>query len=273
MNFVIITRIIAVFAPWDKDASGFRLYLGADTRINKEWHLYGMLEGQESIKNYNNKFELSRLYLDGKVGTTKVKAGKFGYLMAEGNIYDSGFTGIRADFGDPINYSLSYGETNDTKSTFAATAGYKDFDYNLTAGAYSFRLDDGSDRRNTIWHIGGNYNFSNFSIGAMYLDGGLKDSKGNSDGYVLSFNYGDLKSYRPGTYGLYAKYYNQARGTYISHGMNGKGNSMQGVKGYGVGLNYTVAKDLVAGVEYYDLADKITGEKGKTVWTQLTHYF
>ncbi|WP_094605563.1 Beta-barrel assembly-enhancing protease [Sporomusa silvacetica DSM 10669] len=257
----------------DKDASGLRLYLGADTRINKDWQLFGMLEGRKSIKNYDNKLELSRLYVEGKVGESTVKAGKFGYLMAEGNIYDSGFTGIKVDFGDPIKYSLSYGETEDTKSTYIATARYKDFDYNLEAGVYHYRLDDGSNKTNTIWNIGGNYNFSNFSIGAMYLNSSLKDSKGNSDGYVLSLNYGDLRTYRPGTYSIFTKYYNQAQGTYIDHGMNGKGNSMQGVKGYGVGVSYTLAKDLVAGVEYYDLSDKISGEKGRTVWTQLTHYF
>ncbi|CQR74891.1 outer membrane protein PgaA [Sporomusa ovata DSM 2662] len=258
---------------WDKDASGLRLYLGAETRINKDWQLFSMLEGQKSIKNYNNKLELSRLYLEGKVGASTVKAGKFGYLMAEGNIYDSGFTGIKVDFGDPIKYSLSYGETEDTKTTYIATARYKDFDYNLETGVYHYRLDDGSNKTNTIWNIGGNYNFSNFSIGAMYLGSSLKDSKGNSDGYVLSLNYGDLRTYRPGTYSMFAKYYNQPQGTYIDHGMNGRGNSMQGLKGYGVGVSYALAKDLVAGVEYYDLADKVTGEKGKTIWTQLTHYF
>ena len=258
---------------WE-DASGLRLYLGADTRINKNWQLFGMLEGQKSIKNYNNKLELSRLYMEGKVGeSTTVKAGKFGYLMAEGNIYDSGFTGISVDFGDPIKYTLSYGETEDSKSTYIAKARYKDFDYNLEAGVYHYRLDDSSNNHNTIWNIGGNYNFSDFSIGAMYLGSSLKDSKGNSDGYVFSLNYGDLRTYRPGTYSMFAKYYNQAKGTYISHGMNAKGNSMQGVKGYGLGVSYTLAKDLVAGVEYYDLTDKVTGQKGKTVWTQLTHYF
>jgi tetratricopeptide (TPR) repeat protein len=260
-------------AQWDKDASGLRLYLGADTKINKDWQLFGMLEGQKSIKNYNNKFELSRLYVEGNVGAATVKAGKFGYLMAEGNIYDSSFTGIKVDFGDPIKYSFSYGETEDTKSTYIATARYKDFDYNLDAGVYHYRLDDGSNKTNTIWNIGGNYNFSNFSIGAMYLDSSLKDRKGNSDGYVLSLTYGDLRTYRPGTYSMFAKYYNQPQGTYIDHGMNGKGNSMQGLKGYGAGVSYALAKDLVAGVEYYDLSDKVTGEKGKTIWTQLTHYF
>lgn len=258
---------------WNKDASGLRLYLGAESKINKDWRIFGMLEGQKNIKNYNNKLELSRLYIEGKMGEAKVKAGKFGYLMAEGNIYDSGFTGIKVDAGDPVKYSFSCGETEDTKETYIATARYNDFDYNLETGIYHYQLDDGTDTKNTIWNFGGNYKFNDFSIGAMYLRSSQKDSKGNNDGYVLSFNYGDLREYRPGTYNLSAKYYNQPRYTYISHGMNGKANSMQGVKGYGLGVNYTVAKDYVVGIEYYNLKDKISGEKGKTFWTQLTHYF
>ncbi|SMC86650.1 tetratricopeptide repeat protein [Sporomusa malonica] len=258
---------------WNKDSSGIRAYLGADSRINKDWHVYSVLEGQKNIINYNNKFELSRLYVVGKVGASTVKAGSFGYLMAEGNIYDSRFDGIRVDFGDPVRYTISYGETNDTKATYIATARYNDFDYNLEAGLYHYQIDNGTHDRNTIWNIGGNYNYSNFSIGAMYLGSSRKDSKGDSNGYVFSLKYGDLREYRPGTYNLFAKYYNQARGTYIAHGMNGKGSSMQGMKGYGLGINYTFAKDFVMGIEYYDLTDKISGGKGKTLWSQMTHYF
>lgn len=258
---------------WGRDSSGIRAYLGADTGLNNDWHVYSMLEGQKSVVNYNNFFKLSRLYVEGKVGTSTVSAGKFGYLMAEGNIYDSGFTGVRVNFGDLVKYTLSYGETNDTKATYTATARYNDFDYNLEAGIYRYQSNGSINDQNTIWNIGGNYKFSNFSVGAMYLGSNLEDSKGNSNGYVLSFNYGDLHTYRPGTYGIFAKYYNQSRGTYIAHGMNGRGASMQGLKGYGLGMYYTLAKDLVGGIEYYDLKDKVAGDKGKTMWLQVTHYF
>jgi len=258
---------------WEKDASGIRTYIGADSRISKDWHAYSMLEGQKSFFNYNNKFELSRLYVVGKIGATTVKTGKFGYLMAEGNIYDSSFTGVRVDFGDLVKYTLSYGETNDTKATSIASARYNDFDYTLETGIYHYKMDTGTYNQNTIWTASGNYKFNDFSLGAMYLSSSQKDSNGNNNGYVLSFDYGALHSYRPGTYSLYAKYYNQAKGTYIAHGMNGRGSSMQGMKGYGLGLNYTFAKDIVGGIEYYDLTDKISGAKGKTLWTQVTYYF
>lgn len=258
---------------WHKNSSGIRAYFGAETKINKNWNAYGMLEGQKNIINYNNELKLSRLYVKGKVGESIITAGSFGYLMADGNIYDSGFTGVRYDFGDPIQYTLSYGETNDTKATYVATVRYNDFDYNLEAGIYHYRLNDESAYKNTIWNFAGTYKFNDFRVGAMYLSSSQKDSSGGNKGYVLKFDYGDLHSYRPGTYNLFAKYYNQARGTYIAHGMNGIGNSMQGFKGYGMGMYYTLAKDLVGGVEYYRLTDRVSGETAKTLWMQVTHYF
>ncbi len=254
-----------------RDSSGFRLYLGFDSAINKNWHAYGILEGNVSLLNYNNNFKLSRLYLQGKLGTATMKAGSFGYLMGEGNIYDSGFKGVSFDFGDPVQYTFSYGETNDTKETSVATARYKEFDYNLETSVYRYEMIDGN--KNTIWTVGGNYNFSNFGIGAMYLASSLRDSKGDKNGYVFSVNYGELKAYRPGTYSLFAKYYNQPQYTYIAHGMNGLGGRMRGFRGYGLGMHYALAPEVVAGIEYYNLTDKISGAKGETCWSQLTYYF
>lgn len=259
---------------WSRDTAGIRVRLGVDTRIDKNWSFNGMLEGEKSLLNYNNELHLPYRNVVGKIGAATVRAGAFGYFMAEGNIYDSAFKGVRTDWGGPVKYTLSYGESDYTKKTTIATARYNDFDYNLEAGVYHYQVDGGHDR-NTIWTLAGNYNFSNFGIGAMLLNSNLKDSKGNSSGYVLSFNYGDLKTYRPGTYDAFIKYYNQPKGTYIMHGMNGLGGSgvLQGFKGYGWGTHYTFARDFVAGIEYYNLTDKISGEKGNTLWSDVTYYF
>lgn len=256
---------------FDRDSSGIRVRLGVDAPIYQDWRLYGMLEGQKKILNYNDFFKLSRLYVAGQTGETKITAGSFGYLMAEGNIYDSGFKGVRADFGKPVKYTLGYGQTDETKETMTASARYEDYDYNLEAGIYHYNMAGG--KQNTIRTFGGNYNFSNFGVGAMILKSSPQAS-GDGTGYVFSFNYGDLKSWRPGTYSIFAKYYNQPRYTFIAHGMNGKGSVMDnGFKGYGVGISYTVAENMIAGTEYYNLSDKDDGSKGNTWWNYVTRYF
>lgn len=257
----------------EKDSSGIRARLGFDMEIDRDWHAYGMLEGKQNLVNYNNEFKLLDLYVTHKNKETMVKAGAFGYLMADGNIYDSTFKGVRADFNGPVTYTMSLGKTDYTKNTTIATASYHDYDYNLETGVYHYQADDSTQKKNTIVTLGGDYNFSNFGVGAMLLHSSLKDSKGNNNGYVVGLKYGDLKTYRTGTYDVFVKYYNQPVGTYISHGMNGRGNSMEGFKGYGIGVNYTFAENFVAGLEHYNLVDKVTGENGNTLWSYVTYYF
>lgn len=258
-----------------KNQSGLRTYFGADAKLNKDWHAYAMLENHIDFMNYDDGTKLSYLYAAGKVGEATVRAGRFGYLMAEGNIYDRSFAGVRIDVGDQLKYSLSYGKTDSTTSTTVATVRYSDYDYYLEAGVYHGKPTFANNTQYyTLKTIGGTYKFNDFSVGAMYLASTLKDSNGADTGYVYTLGYGDLREYRPGTFSLVAKYYNQPRGTYIEHGMNGRGATfMQGIKGPGFGAYYTLAKHLIGGIEYYSLTDKVTGDKGKTTWFQVTHYF
>lgn len=256
---------------WGENSSTLRLRLGLDAALNQDWHVYSMVEGKKSLVNSDTTLRLSDIYVTRKLGQSMMTMGTFGYLMAEGNIYDSAFKGIKYDTSGPVSYTLSYGSTDYTKNTYIATAKYKDFDYNGEASVYHYQTNDGV--QNTIGTLGGNYNYSNFGVGGMVLHSTRKDGNGNNTGYVFSLNYGELKTYRPGTYGIFAKYYNQPSGTYIAHGMNGRGSAMQGFRGYGLGINYTIAENFVAGIEHYDLTDKITGEKGRTWWSQVTHYF
>ena len=75
------------------------------------------------------------------------------------------------------------------------------------------------------------------------------------DGLVIGLNYKGANASEPGTYGVYANYYNQARGTVIAHTMNGY-YGVNGFKGYMIGANYTIAKNVVASLEWYDLESK-----------------
>ena len=48
---------------------------------------------------------------------------------------------------------------------------------------------------------------------------------------------------------------------------------MDGFKGYCIGAQYALAENTILGIEYYDLRDKITDEKNKTIWTQVIFDF
>lgn len=258
-------------STFNQDSSGLRIRVAADTALVWDWRLFTMVEMQNEIKNYGNDIRLSRLYASGTLGIGRARVGRFGYLMADGNIYDSGFKGIRYDVGSPVNYTLAVGATDDSEKTTVVTAHYRDIDYDLEAGIYNDRPKGGEQK--TILNLGGNYYLDNFSLGAMYLRSSQADSKGNQSGYVFSLHQGDLKTWRPGTYSTFIKYYSMPRGTYISHGMNGLANKMQGFMGFGAGVHYTFAENLVGALEYYRLKEKTTGKPGDSLWMSMSNYF
>ena len=252
-----------------------RIYING--KVNETWDYHAMLENKQDLHTNaeEGKTGFERAYVTGRLGGAKVTGGVFGNLLAEGNIYDTSFDGIKLDFGDVIKYSLLYGNADIERDNklFAATASYKDYDYDAAVGYHHIKYDIGNPAANTIWSAGGNYDFGNYSFGAMYLRASEQDAKGDRDGYVLTLTHGRLKEWRAHTYEIYAKYYDQSVHTYLAHTMNGLAGYMDGFKGYSIGAQYAVAKNIVFGLEYYDLKDKITDEKNRTIWTQFIFDF
>ena len=252
-----------------------RIYING--KVNETWDYHAMLENKQDLHTNaeEGKTGFERAYVTGRLGGAKVTGGVFGNLLAEGNIYDTSFDGIKLDFGDVIKYSLLYGNADIERDNklFAATASYKDYDYDAAVGYHHIKYDVGNPAANTIWSAGGNYDFGNYSFGAMYLRASEQDAKGDRDGYVLTLTHGRLKEWRAHTYEIYAKYYDQSVNTYLAHTMNGLAGYMDGFKGYSIGAQYAVAKNIVFGLEYYDLKDKITDEKNRTIWTQFIFDF
>ena len=252
-----------------------RIYING--KVNKTWDYHAMLENKQDFHTNaeEGKTGFERAYVTGPIGGAKVTAGAFGNLMAEGNIYDTNFDGIKFEFGDVIKYSLLYGEADIERDNkmFVATASYKDYDYDAAVGYHRINYDEGNPADNTIWSAVGNYDFGNYSLGAMYLRASQKDAHGDQNGYVLTFKHGRVKAWKAHTYEIYTKYYEQPVNTYLAHTMTGLAGYMDGFKGYCIGAQYALAENTILGIEYYDLRDKITDEKNKTIWTQVIFDF
>ena len=80
---------------------------------------------------------------------------------------------------------------------------------------------------------------------------------------------------------MFAKYYDQAAGTYIAHTMEALGHKeaqanavdADGFKGYMVGANYTFAKNIVGAVKYFDLEAKKGDTDQNTLYAELNFMF
>ena len=142
-----------------------------------------------------------------------------------------------------------------------------------------FQGGDAKYDKNGIFSAGLKYNFADFSLGALYLRSNIDKeliAKGaDRDGFVISASYKGANKTKVGSWGLLANYYNQGAGTEIAHTMNGNAGNFrnEGFKGYEVAGYLTVAKNMVAGVEWYDLKGKESDDTDKTLWTSLIMTF
>jgi hypothetical protein len=280
--------------------------------VNDDWHYVGMLQNQQHWANHKGKNDsgdtttkFQRAYLTGNLGVVNLTAGRWNHTIAEGNLYDtrvdavsakvkSGKTYLGATWGKLANKDVD--QDDDKISNTSSVAGEyvnavlggdignlnleanyvhaKDID---TSSKTSAGWLSGSDN---IWTAAANYKAGDFTIGAMYLHGDADDKVGgvepDHDGWVAKVLYKGAKASKAGSWGLFARYYDQGGATYIAHTMNGYYDKFgpDGFKGWEVGGNLAVAKNMVAQVNYYDLKDKgNTSDHAKTLWSQLVVTF
>ena len=266
---------------WDDSRLRVRLY--GEKALSEDWILHTMLESDKSFiddsiytQERDGDIDLSRLYLETNQEWWGVpfnfEIGKTYAYLGDGNVLDSDFKGIKvsAEATQNTNYLLGYGKVNDTEDMLYAEILNRNKDYDYLAGIYKW---DNYGNPDIIKAFGMNYYTGNYTFGGMYLTSDLKDGSGADDGYVLSARYGRNISWIPHTFEFDVKYYNMAGNTYINHTMSGLGGYMDGFSGWGTMAYYTLAENLVLGLEYYDLEDKTTNEKGKTIWASLTYGF
>ena len=184
-----------------------------------------------------------------------------------------------------------------------ATAGYtqfKDMGTGFVEAANPGETFGKTDIDNGIWHAGLGYDMGHFNLSAMYLKGDLSADKFNvmfdgeinkaidqyldDDGFVIGLAYKGAKAEDAGSWGAWAKYYDQGAQTYVAHTTDANTFGMTGFKGFGVGANYTLAKNIVANVAYYNTESKLAKEipgaadyldrsKDHRFWTDVTFTF
>lgn len=254
----------------DKSRARVRIY--GDYNIDDNWHFISMLENEKILsgKGEDSWMDIDRWYLTGKVGRARVDAGAFGSFLAEGNIYDSRFTGVRVSGKEPFSYMAEAGTIKHAGFAAAAEASITHDIYKLGAGLYRFDLKDRGERNiymlNVHRPLGGLYD-----LGLMGLLG--EDKSRSEKGYIVSLTRGKENTWRRGNAYYFLKYYHQPYTTYVSHTMNGLADYMDGFEGIGAGIHYTVKQDWLLQAEYYNLKDLEEGGRNHTFWLALSYYF
>ena len=265
--------------------------------------------------------KFKRAYVEGKIGGVDVLAGRYNAYLVNGNLYDEHADGIELSYGKDVKftafamkptdqngkyldvydnalqgnivkemrYEKAYGAKVYTSiGTAEATVGYTVFKDGKNYETIGSNANEGDIKDNKIWNVGVGFDLArNITLTADYLKSNIDSGNGkyntfnDDDGLVVGLNYKGAKASEPGTYGLYANYYDQERGTVIAHTMNGE-YGLNGFKGYMIGANYTFAKNIVASLEWYNLESKGIGlregyripkQDMETLWAQVVFTF
>ena len=296
-NVRITGQVRYDYTDYSGDIDGYRSKLRSrisiNGQINDDWKYVGMLQNQQDLLDDkgNEKTEFQRAFVTGRIGGVKVEAGRNNTALGlgVGNILSNRTDAVKLGFGKDLKVGFQYGkissgdEAKKADKYLAATLGGEIGKLGLNAGYV--KADEvvklGQDDK--IWYVGADYKFGDFTVDATYLSSDVDKIGVNNvddDGYVIGLAYKGAKAAKAGTYGIYAKYYDQGAGTYIHHGMNtdlANDFGKYGFKGYMVGVNYALAKNIVAAVEYSDFDAKNNyGDKkpsDKTIWSEVVFTF
>ena len=283
-----------------------RSRLWVNGQINDDWSYTGMLENTQDLTDNagNEDTSFQRAYVEGKLGGLNVTAGRYNAFFANGNVYDTRADGVEVSYGSKIQLKGFAGkgtdatwtdaQNEDHDTSFGNYAGVEltgEFNkLGLTAGYVNFKdmykdaeynngpVGEGLD--NAIWYVGGSYDFDgNVAVSGMYLKGDASykdnDVKGvGSDGWTAGLTYKGAEASEAGSWGLFANYYDQGGMTYVAHTTDANTFDNDGFKGYGVGANYTFAKNIVGTVAYYDTESKLDSKTDdQRVWADVTFTF
>ena len=275
-----------------KDGSyenNLRSRLWVNGQINDDWSYTGMIENTQYFDDNkgNEDTEFNRAYVEGKIGGLAVTAGRYNAFFANGNIYDALVDGAEVSYGDKVKVTGFAGKASDDDIAGGNYAGGElstSFgDMNVAAGYVNYKdLGAQDNLDNAIWYVGADYTMGDVNLSAMYLKGDVNTETGNGvewnqtedDGWTVGLTYKGAEASEAGSWGLFANYYDLGGQTYIAHTTDAETFGNEGFKGYGVGANYTFAKNIVGTVAYYDTESKMdSSEKGRILWTDLTFTF
>ena len=258
-------------------------------QVNDDWSYTGMIENTQDFDNNSGdeKTEFKRAYVEGKLGGMNVTAGRYNAFFANGNIYDDQVDGVEVSYGDKVKVTGFAGKATEVDGgNYAGGELAGSFGaLNAAAGYVNYKdlaQDDvtvGKGLDNAIWYVGADYTMGDVNLSAMYLKGDMSkndvDEKVlDDDGWTVGLTYKGAEASEVGSWGLFANYYDLGGQTYVAHTTDANQFDGKGFKGYGVGANYTFAKNIVGTVAYYDTENKVNSKvDDQRIWTDVTFTF
>ena len=272
---------------------GVKLTAGRFNQSLVEGEVYGTRMDGIDIK-YGDKVRLGAYY--GKPTNIGATATYATYNAKDGKWTDKDVmkydrmwgVNAAADLGKNVVFSVGYDEFKDFEDTKGDAVVGEDFN----------RIEKAK-----VFNAGLKFNAKDFTLGATYLHsngGALRTfnemKEGSKSGGFVFANYKGAKANKVGSWGIGVRYYHMPAGLvangwdtstplgshteYIPNADNPASSYTfaqsllwEGYKGIYAKANVTVAKNMIAGIQYWDLKGRETNVKNKTLWTDFVVTF
>ena len=307
-NVKITGQIRASYKDVDGDKNGhagqLRNRLFVNGAINEDWTYTGRLQ---NIQTYTNEsgdddLEMNWAFVSGRVGGVKVDAGRMDFTYSD--VVDMRADGVKLVYGDDVkltgwaykaasdDYVSGYDE-KDGKETDESLV--EDGDRFYTVGVEAnigvvdtaVRYYNADNWRNQeIWEaaVAGEVAKDLTLKGAYFYGDADEFNSLDNNGWLVGLAYRGAKASEPGSWGLYANWNDRPFATYlIPTSMSGYADAPyanldeavdgDGYEGFEVGANVTLAKNIVAGVKYFDFEQREGNKDAQTLWSEVIFTF
>ena len=309
-NVKITGQIRASYKDVDGDKNGhagqLRNRLFVNGAINEDWTYTGRLQ---NIQTYTNEsgdddLDMNWAFVSGRVGGVKVDAGRMDFTYSD--VVDMRADGVKLVYGDDVkltgwaykaasdNYVSGYDEDENGKESNDSLVENGERFYTVgveasigvvdTAVRY-YNADNWRDQE--IWEaaVAGEIVKDLTLKGAyFYGDSDMTNYDGDNNGWLVGLAYRGAKASEPGSWGLYANWNDRPFATYlIPTSMSGYADAPyadldeavdgDGYEGFEVGANVTLAKNIVAGVKYFDFEQREGNKDAQTLWSEVIFTF
>ena len=305
-NVKITGQIRASYRANDEGVAGnsgrLRTRLFLNGQINEDWTYTGRFENNQYYHDSKkdtlsgeDDIDLNWAFVSGRVGGVKLDAGRQNFKTHTGNVLDAEFDGAKLAYGEKVKLTGYVGKAAD--DVFDADAlGSGD---GLTSDDRLYIADLSAkigvvDAYVSYYNVDNGFSQEIYNVGAalpvakdlklsaewMYGTADEGDDGLDNNGWVAGLAYKGAKASKPGSWGVYANYYDMPAMTYLDNtndGYNGVMNKWQldgdGFEGYEVGANVALAKNIVAGVKYFDLEQREGSADEQAIWSEVVFTF
>ncbi len=305
-NVKITGQIRMSYRDNDNDQAGnsgrLRTRLFLNGQINEDWTYTGRFENNQYYHDSKkdtlsgeDDIDLNWAFVSGRVGGVKLDAGRQNFKTHTGNVLDAEFDGAKLAYGEKVKLTGYVGKAAD--DVFDADAlGSGD---GLTSDDRLYIADLSAkigvvDAYVSYYNVDNGFSQEIYNVGAalpvakdlklsaewMYGTADEGDDGLDNNGWVAGLAYKGAKASKPGSWGVYANYYDMPAMTYLGNtndSYNGVMNKWQldgdGFEGYEVGANVALAKNIVAGVKYFDLEQREGSADEQAIWSEVVFTF